>query len=75
MSLFTSTVTNYNGNDDVVSTGLTLEQAVLKVQRNIYGHDDAELVGSLITERCIEKGRATFFCTMNTSQVEIKIEG
>lgn len=73
MNTFTSTVTNYNGNDDVVTTGLTIEQAVLKVQRNIYGHDDSELVGSLIAERCNDKGRATFFCEMNTSQVEIKL--
>ncbi|AKA61242.1 hypothetical protein [Pseudoalteromonas phage H103] len=75
MSLFTSTVTVYSNDRDVITKGLTLEQVVLKVQRNIYGHDDAGLVGSLITERCIEKGRATFFCTMNTSQVEIKLEG
>ena len=73
MDSYKSTVTNYNGSDDRVTEGLTIEQAVLKVQRNIYGHDDSELIKELIIERCNEKGRATFFCDKNTAQVEIKI--
>ena len=76
MSLFTSTVTNYNGDDDVISTGLTLEQAVLKVQRNIYGydHDEKHVSDSISAFASSERG-ANFFCADNTAQVKIKLEG
>ena len=74
MAYYKSTVTNYNGFDDVVTKGLNIEQAVLKVQRNIYGHDDSEFLKELIVERCNDKGRAIFFCDKDTAQVEIKLE-
>jgi hypothetical protein len=76
MNTFTSTVTNYNGNDDVITRGLTLEQAVLKVQRNVYGydHDEKYIVDSISAFASSDRG-VNFFCADDTAQVKIKLEG
>jgi len=75
MATYTATVTVYNESDDRVSTGLTLEQALLKVQRNIYGydHDEKHVTDSITAFSSSERG-ATFFCADNTAQVNIKVE-
>ncbi len=75
MSTYAATVTTYNDSDDRVSTGLTIEQALLKVQRNIYGydHDEKHVKDSIIAFASSERG-ATFFCADDTAQVNIKME-
>lgn len=75
MATYTATITVYNESDDRVSTGLTLEQALLKVQRNIYGydHDEKHVTESIIAFASSDRG-ATFFCADNTAQVNIKME-
>lgn len=76
MSTFTSTVTVYNNDRDVITKGLTLEQAVLKVQRNIYGYDQDEkyIIDSINEFSSGDRGK-TFFCADDTAQVKIKLEG
>lgn len=75
MNTYKATVTTYNENDDRISTGLTIEQAVMKVQNNIYGydHDEKHLTDS-ITEFSNQERGATFFCADNSAQVNIKME-
>ena len=75
MDTYKATVTVYSKSNDRVSTGLTLEQALLKVQRNIYGydHDEKHVTESIIAFASSERG-ATFFCADNTAQVNIKME-
>lgn len=75
MATYKATVTNYSNSDDRISTGLTLEQALLKVQRNIYGydHDAKHVTDSIIAFASSERG-ATFFCADDKAQVNIKME-
>lgn len=75
MTTYTATVTTYNESNDRVSTGLTLDQALLKVQRNIYGydHDEKHVTDSIIAFASSDRG-ATFFCADDTAQVNIKME-
>ena len=75
MATYKATVTIYKDSDDRVSTSLTLEQALLKVQRNIYGydHDEKNVTDSIIAFASSERG-ATFFCADDTAQVNIKME-
>ena len=75
MATYKATVTVYSKSNDRVSKGLTLEQALLKVQRNIYGydHDEKHLVDSIAAFASSERG-ATFFCASDTAQVNIKME-
>lgn len=75
MTTYTSTVTNYNNDRDVITKGLTLEQAVLKVQRNIYGYDhDEKYIIDTINSRAESERGATLFCAQDTAQVNIKKE-
>lgn len=75
MATYTATVTVYSDSDDRVSTGLTLEQALLKVNRNIYGYDhDEKHVTDLIIELASRERGVTFFCAKDTAQVNIKME-
>lgn len=75
MDKFKAIVTIYAKGEDRVSGNLTLEEAVRKVVGNIYGYDDnLGDVSSAILERCEEKFGATFFCSMYTGQVSIKLE-
>lgn len=75
MNTFTATVTNYNGKDDAITSGLTLEQAALKVQRNIYGYDqDGKYIVDSINELSAGERGKTFFCADDTAQVNIKQE-
>jgi len=75
MATYKATVTIYSDSDDRVSTGLTLEQSLLKVQRNIYGydHDENHVTDSIIAFALSERG-VTFFCADDTAQVNIKME-
>ena len=75
METYTATVTVYANDRDVITNGLTLEQAVLKVQRNIYGydHDERYIVDSINEFSNGERGK-TFFCADDTAQVNIKME-
>ena len=75
MATYTATVTTYNESNDRFSAGLTLEQALMKVQRNIYGydHDEKHVKDSIIAFASSERG-ANFFCADDTAQVNIKME-
>lgn len=75
MATYTATVTTYNESSDRVSKDLTIEQALLKVQRNIYGydHDERHVTDSIAAFASSERG-ATFFCADDTAQVNIKTE-
>tara|TARA_R110002049_G_scaffold203711_1_gene374292 strand:+ start:7073 stop:7303 length:231 start_codon:yes stop_codon:yes gene_type:complete len=75
MATYKATVTVYSKSNDRVSTGLTLEQALLKVQRNVYGydHDEKHVTESIIAFASSERG-VTFFCADDTAQVKIEIE-
>ena len=75
MKTYTTTVTTYTENDVRVSRGLRLDQAILKVQRNIYGHDgNDDVLNVLILERASADRGFTVFCEMAIGQVNIKEE-
>lgn len=75
MSAFKAVVTVYSNDKGVITTGLTLEEAVAKVVRNIYGYDQDEkyIIDSINEFASSERGK-TFFCAKDTAQVTIKME-
>lgn len=75
MNTYTCIATIYSNDHDVITKGLTLEQAVLKVQRNIYGYDqDEKCITDSIKEFSGDERGKTFFCDKDTGQVKIKME-